>query len=544
MMNTIIRKIHNVPSKINSIRKEILYLLIGLKKSILDEILIKRILKNSLIQLKASNGVAVINAGRSLPVSDIELYFGYILSRAGYKTYVLFDDGVLEHWDSAQSNNLKYFSPYKARKVIRLSYRLRNIILSYAYKHKNLKIIYYSKVLGEMNSKTKDLSQYKHYALSSTKRFYQEGFLDTNGKHQSYYKKSLQNCAVSHQVATFILKKLKPDLFITSHGIYSVWGPAYNLIKTAGIPIAVWQVPGTSNQKIRIIDRQDAILAQTNDWKEYDLETPDEDEKIINDGYQILESRTKHKTEDTAEYFEPLLSKKEDNIRDTSSSKINFGMFPNVVWDGDVPERNIMFDNVVDWCESTIKLFKALENLHLYIRFHPAEVTRLKGTVKLEDVIRERIPEIDKFDNITLIASSDAVDSYKFAQNNIDIGLIYDGHLSLELTHIGIPVIACTNGNFTPDSIVYKPSTKKEYKDWLSTPKKLIKRFEKEKRNRQNKARKFAYWEFYDSLLDFTPLEKPYPAKINYNLVKNGNTHSQDEEKILKRLLKDVIISH
>jgi len=538
-MNILLRKIKNAPLRLISIYHKVRFVMDGFWKALGEAIRIYRILKNTEMKNQEIQKIAVINAARSYPVTDIELYFAHLLSLNGVIVYVLFDDGVLEHWDSTQFNKLRYYSPYKAKWNIRLRHIIRKKIVGLAYKNRRIHYLNYSSIVKKVKPDTVIDAKDTSYALSSTKRFFQTGIIDLDKEeHSSYYEKSLHNCAVSRAVAKYTLKYLKPDLYITSHGIYSVWGPAYRIMKEAGIPVIVWQIPGTTIGHIRLLDRHNQILASTQDWINFNEKctlTPE----LLRIGNKLLLTRFNFNTKDTREYFERKTDTKSYKKVFKSSNRINFAMFPNVVWDGDIIERNLYFNNVIEWCEYTINIIKKTNN-HLFIRFHPSEVTRLKGTIKLEDIIRDRVPNIDSFENVTLISSSEPMSTYSFAHDNVDIGLIYDGTLCLELTYLGIPTIASTNGNFTWDKIVYKPNSIEQYYEWLVHPRKIIEKFRIEKEKRIESSSKYAYWLFKESLIAFKPIEKPYPIKINYKLIRKDEALSTDEERIINRLISPI----
>ncbi|MBT3191555.1 MAG: hypothetical protein HN341_03265 [Verrucomicrobia bacterium] len=536
-MNVILRKIRNAPSRFRSIFRETRFIAGGVVEAAHEAVLIARRLRNSRIEGEKVAGTVVINSAWSRPVADIELYLAHILAMKGLTVHVLFDDGVLEYWDGVQFQAMKCYSPYRARWCIRARHALRKRLVWWAYKTPDMHRIDYSTMVKQVPPDATVLDDDIPHALSSTKRFYQTGVIDTQGEPRAFYEKSLRNCAISHAVGKYVVERLKPDLYITSHGIYSVWGPAYRMLRDAGVPIVVWQVPGTTAGHIRLIDRQDAVLASTNDWKEFDTTTPMTAE-ILERGQALLEARINHRTQDTKEYFGGRVDKAmHENVAAPLNRAVTFGMFPNVAWDGDTPERNIMFDNVVDWCEFTVNAIRGTSH-HLYIRFHPSEVTRLKGSVKLEDIMRQKVPDLDCIPNLTLIGSGEPLDTYAFAREHVDVGLIYDGTLSLELTHLGIPVIACTNGNFTPETIVYQPTSREQLSQWIDDPLEVLGKFKEERRARMSAAAKYAFWLFNESLLAFKPLEVPYPAEIDYSLVREDEPLSDDEARISDRLIK------
>jgi len=399
-----------------------------------------------------------------------------------------------------------------------------------------MRMINYSAIVKSMPPAGTVENEDVSYAMSSTKRFFETGIVDVQGEHRDYYEKSLANCRISRAIAGYVLERLQPDLYITSHGIYSIWGPAYRLIKEAGVPTIIWQVAPTVTGRIRLIDRQDQVLASTEDWRGFDSGTP-LTEKIRGKGRALLDARCNLQTEDTKEYFAGRLDPSSLDGLAGSWEGVSFGMFPNVAWDGDVPERNLFFDNVVEWCIFSINAIRDTPH-HLYIRFHPSETTRLAGSVKLQSIVRQRIPDVDAMTNVTMIDSTEGLNTYAFARKHVDVGLIYDGTLCLELTHLGIPVIACTNGNVTLESVVFKPASREQYRDWLSEPKRVLGRFADERESRCTMAAKYAYWLFEESLLEFKPLAGPYPPRIDYDLVKADKPMSCDQQRIYDRLVK------
>ncbi len=536
-MNVILRKISHIPSRLRSTYREIKDVFGGLNIAISDAYLIRQRLRNTPITGERLNKVAVINAGRFYRIADVELYLAHILAANGLTVYVLFDDGVLEHWDGAQVHNINYYSPYRARWYIRWKYMLTKHLIFLAYRRPGMKLVNYSTILKHFQPCTDLELADIHDARSSTERFFETSVLDVEGDHREYYEMSLKNCAMARRVAQYALDVFKPDIYITVHGIYSIWGPAYRVIKNANIPVVAWQVAGTTTNKIRFADRHDGVLASTCDWKEFQAQPEATQPVTQEEGQSLIETRLAHRTQDTQEYFGLKLPAAGDVAVTEGNGQISFGMFPNVVWDGNIAQRNIMFENVIEWCEFTINAFRDTPH-HLFVRFHPSETTRLKGTIPLEDIIRDRIPDVDSLENVTLISSSQSLDSYQFAREHVDVGLIYDGTLCVELTYMGIPVVACTNGNFTPDEIVFKPQSREEYASYLAQPAPILAAFAEERTERIAQACTYAYWLFKHSLHEFSPLERPYPAKIDYRRVESHCPLSPDQQSISDRLMK------
>lgn len=535
-MKIILRKISHIPNRLKSFSKHLSYVVDCLIKSSKEAFLISRCKRKVHLRGERMDGIAVINAGRFVSATDIEFYLAHILTLNGLTVYMLFDDGVLEHWDSSQVHKLNYYSPYRAKWFIRYRCIIRKNLMYWAYHCKRLKVLNYSTIMKKIDlNETIDKTDIR-YAVSSTKRFFETGLLNVDGIHRDYYQKSLKNCMISKTIANYVLDTLRPDLYLTSHYVYSVWGPAYRRIKEAGIAVLSNHIVGTTIGKFRLTDQNIQTLSQSIDWREFDNNIPLSSEEV-RQGEQLINERIGHNAYDLMEYFPDGADEENLERLNIQRNGMTFGMFPNVVWDGDLPERNIVFDNVVDWCTVTIEALRNTPH-YLFIRFHPAETTRLKGSKKLEEILREKISNIDDIENLTLIGSDEKIDTYKFAQKNIDIGLIYDGTLSLELTYMGIPVVACTNGLYTLDSIVYKPKTLDDYHAFLREPASVLSKFAREKDERKANACKYAYWLFKESLLEFKPLEKPYPGIINYKLVGKDESMSEDDQRVSERLMR------
>lgn len=114
-MSILLRKIRNAPSRLKSVLREVRFVWHGVVDSVGEAVLIARRLRNTRIRSDEMSGTAVINAARSLAVSDVELYMAHLLSLRGVTVFVLLDDGILEHWDSVQVHRVNYFSPCRAR---------------------------------------------------------------------------------------------------------------------------------------------------------------------------------------------------------------------------------------------------------------------------------------------------------------------------------------------------------------------------------------------------------------------------------------------
>lgn len=181
-------------------------------------------------------------------------FFSMMLAKSGAKVKHLIDDGVMVHCDSLQYDStpiVKHLNRDSLNPYYRRTYKnLKNIeffskvfiqkwIFKKAlktYKVKNLEIIKYSDIIKKIDIKLENLSELKKHASSSTFRFFRASEIDLNNEFmRKYYNLSLMNAAISKSVANYIMREIKPDVFINPHGIYSTHGPAFDLLKKNGI---------------------------------------------------------------------------------------------------------------------------------------------------------------------------------------------------------------------------------------------------------------------------------------------------------------------
>ena len=186
---------------------------------------------------------------------------------------------------------------------------------------------------------------------------------------------------------------------------------------------------------------------------------------------EYVENRFLFKEKDTKIYFADQ-SKNKYKIKDRSKfpGKV-FVAYPNIVWDGNVYERNNLFETISDWLIQILDHFKKNNNNSLIIRFHPAETTWFKGTKTFESILKDHLIGSEEFNNIAVISSSDTFNSYNLFKNYSDFTLVYDGIIALESTFLNVPVVFAANGRFNVDDYGIQFDSQEEYMEFLSNPK-------------------------------------------------------------------------
>lgn len=457
---------------------------------------------------------------------DREFFLGKILAINGAKIIMLLDDGVLKHWESPPQS---YFKKY----LNHLVFFLRENIIKRAlktYHDPNLQIIYYSEFLFDLNYE--NWQELKHFALSSTIRHFQTSELDFNNKKiKKYYNLSLKNAVLSRNVGEFVLNKIKPDFFITSHGIYSTWGPAYEFLKQHGIKSLVCARSHSHSmdvQDIYFTYAKAQTLSRCKLWQDY--KNTSITEAMRKKVEELFDFRINHKTKDTKLYYKGKINLYKIDKND--GYKYHIAIFPSLIWDGNIIDRHIAFKGVLDWLLSTIHYFKNKRDAKIYLKFHPAEVSTFNKSAKIQDLIQNYLKS-KKIKNLVLIPTEYKIDPYEFLKSGIDFGICYDGMLALEMPYLKIPVLlGGVRGRFCVDGGNFTINNKKDYYNYLDNLDKCIKDFHTNYDQYYNNIIRYSYWYLFENVL-----KMPTVLKTNRGFIDLFQLRKKDLE-LDKKLFK------
>lgn len=462
-----------------------------------------------------------------------ELFLANILAKNGAKVIVMLDNGNLPHWDTYQLHEAGM--PKNPSKTFRN--KLTRTLFLQLYHHPNINIEYTSSILkkeGKLAINQQILSEADELnAVSSVRRYFECGYYDpNNNEHQTYYIDTVNNIKMMKLFCSSFSQKYNFDAVITSHGIYSIWGTAYNYFESIGKRVYVYGAHAYRNSHTHFTDTLAQTLAKDTSCIEY-MKTGvlTEDIKKTVDDYFL--SRRNHSTKDTSIYYSWMDKKESISISKKDKNILNYGMFPNIIWDGDVAQRDTIFNGMLDWMKKTIEYFISHPDNNLIIRFHPAEATLWKDTAKLSDTILALYPNIEEVSNITLIKADQQIDTYAFVRDNVDVGIIYDGILSLELTHMHIPVISPSCNRYTGGSFVLNPKSQQDYY-------RLLDSFPFEgyfTAEHEEEFYKYSYWYLYLSAYMMPPYSEKQFGVIEYTDKTINKLSSPDFASLYQKLL-------
>jgi hypothetical protein len=293
-----------------------------------------------------------------------------------------------------------------------------------------------------------------------------------------HYKVGLldEKMPLYHEVKTLLMKSIEltsrigvgiasmqPDAVIMSHGIYSTWGPPFEVLRSYNIPVLTYgrgKKAGTSKFNWNCTaDWWDVSEA----WKEYskrDL-TPVENKQID----EYLTSRIKQ-DKDVFQYnFGGLESRENTLIRfNLDANKVTYTLFTNVLWDAASAQREIVFKNPIDWVLETITWFELHPEKQLIVKIHPAE--QVIGTnMPFINILRDKLNEVPN--NVRIIEPREQVNSWSI-YGVTDLGLVHTTTVGMELPLKGIPCVVVSKTHYRERGFTIDVKDKESYFSLLS----------------------------------------------------------------------------
>jgi len=315
-------------------------------------------------------------------------------------------------------------------------------------------------LLSELIDKRKevDIAQFASIFEASLLKHYKVGVINEQLPRLAEKKKLIrQSINYTTQLGNHILS-LKPDRVIMSHGIYSTWGPPFEILNEAGIPILTYSK--TKRKKTEKFNWN-----YTADWWDVSEEwvrvkdTPltSEQEKKID---EYLETRITHK-DDVLVYNFGKLEAKTETLR---RFKLNpdlpvFSLFTNVLWDAASAQREIAFDNPVNWVYETIDWFIKNPHLQLIVKIHPAEVV-IGTNQPFADLIKAKYPNLPP--NICLIEPAEKVNSWSIYEVT-DLGLVHTTTAGMEMPLVNVPCVVVSKTHYRDKGFTVDIQSKEEY---------------------------------------------------------------------------------
>jgi len=401
------------------------------------------------------------------PILFFESVLAMKLSELGAQVNVLVDDGILLHHDTLGYDDIDISVKMKIKVSV---FFLEKLSLYKKYSEFVAKndLDDVSEIASFMIAKNNYLYKnidLKPYIDASVIRFFRSavGIVQEEPEYNKILKVCTQNAIISTLVASKVENLLNPDIIVTSHGIYSTWGPFYDYFKQKRKRVITYGFSCYRNNGI-IFSKNGLVANRCDDGffnaykNKIDINLA---EKEIKD---FFDKRFKGKSADLTLFG----SSNEDRnliekIKKIGRNKKIFALFPNVLWDNSLIGADTIFDSQVEWIIETIKFFKKQKDKLLIIRAHPAEASWMKVRVGVKDIIeREFGRSIQNIGNLIFIPSSYPLKSYLLFPL-LTAGIVYNGTIGLEMMYKRIPVLIAGKAPYSGKGFTIDFTNEEEY---------------------------------------------------------------------------------
>ncbi len=253
------------------------------------------------------------------------------------------------------------------------------------------------------------------------------------------------------------LVSLKPDVVIMSHGIYSTWGPPFEILNENNVPVLMYG-RGKKRHTLKF------------DWNKTgdSWDVSDEWEKVKNNELtdnqlseinQYLDSRISHKDDVFVYNFGGETSDNETiKYLGLDANKPIYTLFTNVLWDAASAQREIAFNNPVEWVIETIAWFNKHPEKQLIVKIHPAEVV-IGTNMPFYDII---VDKITPNKNIRIIKPTEKVNSWSI-YDITDLGMVHTTTAGMEMPLVNKPCIVVSKTHYRGKGFTLDVNSKEQY---------------------------------------------------------------------------------
>ena len=298
---------------------------------------------------------------------------------------------------------------------------------------------------------------------ASLLKHYRVGVLDPNPEVEQRQQMFQKSAAISAAVGRALIEK-SPDRVIMSHGIYATWGPAFRLLQEAGIPVVTY-----AKGKRKATEKFN-WNATSNDWDVSNEWTRVKEVPLASGQEAQLDSYLSSRRDHSADTVRYNFAEEEDISRlrqrlDLTPDKPTYVLFTNVLWDAASAQREIVFENPIDWVLQTIRWFAEHPDRQLVVKVHPAEL--IIGTEQsFVSIIKGAFPRLPP--NVRIIEPREKVNSWSVI-HVADLGLVHTSTIGMELPLEGIPCAVVSHTHYRGKGFTIDVERREEYFRLLDT---------------------------------------------------------------------------
>jgi hypothetical protein len=298
------------------------------------------------------------------------------------------------------------------------------------------------------------------HAFAGALRFFATGSLDAEPSAEPVLRRYLESALVTAFASRRLMRAVGFTSLVLTHGIYVPWGIMAEVARAEGAHVSTWNV---AYRKRRFIFSHDDTYHHT-------LMT---EPRELWEGRELSAAQDRELTKYLASRREGLFdwivfhrARRQD--ADEIASRIGLdrsrpaiGLLTNVTWDAQLHYPANAFSDIVDWLVRTCEYFSTRPDLQLIIRVHPAEISGFPPSRQpILGELRKRLPALSP--NIIVVPPESDMSTYAL-MSLCNAAIIYGTKMGVELTSVGLPVIAAGEAWIRNKGLTHDASTPAEY---------------------------------------------------------------------------------
>jgi len=298
------------------------------------------------------------------------------------------------------------------------------------------------------------------HAFAGALRFFATGSLDEEPSAEPVLRRYLESALVTAFASRRLMRAVGFTSAVVTHGIYVPWGIMAEVARAEGVHVSTWNV---AYRKRRFIFSHDDTYHHTlmteprEHWEGRELSAAQDRELT-----KYLASRR----EGLFDWIVFHRARRQDageiaNRIGLDRSRPAIGLLTNVTWDAQLHYPANAFPDIVEWLVQTCEYFATRPDLQLIIRVHPAEISGFPPSRQpILGELRKRLPVLAP--NIIVVPPESDMSTYAL-MSLCNAAIIYGTKMGVELTSVGLPVIAAGEAWIRNKGLTHDASTPAEY---------------------------------------------------------------------------------
>lgn len=308
-------------------------------------------------------------------------------------------------------------------------------------------------------------------------------------EHESLGRIYIENLKILKKAYQNILSRVKPDRVVSNDSFYGMWGVLQKLCEQEKVPFySQWEG-----------DRKDAWCYAYNDaamnlnfaasWASFSQQGLTVEKHAMIDNWIKNRVKGSDMILNTAAIGEHHTD--DFPVEILNSNRPKALLSANVIWDCAALNKQVLFNDMMDWIIQTIYWFELHPQYELIIKPHPVEENPLlPQTVEtVKKSLEKRNIKIPS--NVHLLSAKVKLTVYDLFPH-VEVGLVHTSSVGMEMAAIGKPVITSARSCYRGFGFTTDPYSSSEYFSLLD--KTLSRQFQYDIEEQKDKAYKFIFF--------------------------------------------------